>query len=123
MQVIGQGHALVALPPPPRKRPAPLYYRRLGGLQSRSGQVRKISPPPGFDPQTVQLVASRYTQHDILGPTCNLSFVYFNICLFIRKQRVECLITLGTNQAARVVFFSCTSYIYGQIKFDIFVLR
>jgi len=29
-------------------------YRRLGGLQRRSGQVRKISPPPGFDPQTVQ---------------------------------------------------------------------
>jgi hypothetical protein len=23
--------------------------------------VRKISPPPGFDPRTVQLVASRYT--------------------------------------------------------------
>jgi len=23
--------------------------------------VRKISPPPGFDPQTVQPVASRYT--------------------------------------------------------------
>ena len=25
-------------------------YRRLGGPQGRSGQVRKISPPPGFDP-------------------------------------------------------------------------
>jgi hypothetical protein len=36
-------------------------YRRLGRPQSRSGQVRKISPPPGFDPQTVQPVASRFT--------------------------------------------------------------
>ena len=36
-------------------------YRRLGGPQGRSGQVRKISPPPGFDPRTVQPVASRYT--------------------------------------------------------------
>jgi hypothetical protein len=35
--------------------------RRLGGPQGRSGQVWKISPPPGFDPQTVQPVASRYT--------------------------------------------------------------
>jgi hypothetical protein len=25
------------------------WYRRLGGLQGWSGQVRKISPPPGFD--------------------------------------------------------------------------
>jgi hypothetical protein len=25
------------------------------------GKVRKISPPPGFDPRTVQPVASRYT--------------------------------------------------------------
>ena len=36
-------------------------YRRLGGPQGWSGQVRKISPPPGFDPRTVQPVASRYT--------------------------------------------------------------
>jgi hypothetical protein len=44
----------------PGKTRYPLY-RRLGGLQGRSGQVRKISPPPGFDPRTVQPVASRYT--------------------------------------------------------------
>ena len=36
-------------------------YRRLGGTQGRSGQVRKISPPPGFDLWTVQPAASRYT--------------------------------------------------------------
>jgi len=36
-------------------------YRRLGGPQGRSGRVRKISPPPGFDPRTVEPVASRYT--------------------------------------------------------------
>jgi len=44
---------------PPGKIRYPLY-RRLGGPQGRSGQVRKISPPPGFDPRTVQPVASRY---------------------------------------------------------------
>ena len=47
---------------PPGKTRYPLY-RRLGGLQGRSGQVRKISPPPGFDPRTVQPVASRYTDY------------------------------------------------------------
>jgi hypothetical protein len=35
-------------------------YRRLGGPQG-SSWVRKISPPPGFDPQIVQPVASHYT--------------------------------------------------------------
>jgi hypothetical protein len=28
----------------------------MGGPQGLSGQVRKISPPPGFDPRTVQPV-------------------------------------------------------------------
>ena len=45
---------------PPGKTRYPLY-RRLCGSQGRSGQVRKISPPPGFDSRTVQPVASRYT--------------------------------------------------------------
>ena len=45
---------------PPGKTQYPLY-RRLGGHQGRYGQVRKISSPPGFDPQTVQPVASHYT--------------------------------------------------------------
>jgi hypothetical protein len=35
----------------------------MGGPQGRSGQVQKISPPPGFDPRTVQPVGSRYTDY------------------------------------------------------------
>jgi hypothetical protein len=54
----GQRHALAALPLGKTRYP---LYRRLGGPQGRSGQVRKISPPPGFDPRTVQPVVSRYT--------------------------------------------------------------
>ena len=53
-----QRHAPAALPPGKTRYP---LYRRLGGPQGRSGQVRKISPPKGFDPRTVQPVASRYT--------------------------------------------------------------
>ena len=47
---------------PPEKTRYPLY-RRLGVPQGRYGHVRKISPPPGFDPRTVQPVASRYTDY------------------------------------------------------------
>ena len=45
----------------PRKETRYPLYRRLDGPQGRSGRVRKMSPPPGFDPRTVQSVASRYT--------------------------------------------------------------
>jgi hypothetical protein len=54
----GQHHAEAALPPGKTWYP---LNRRLGGPHGRSGRVRKISPPPGFDPRTVQPVNSRYT--------------------------------------------------------------
>jgi hypothetical protein len=41
---------------PPGKTRYP-FYRRLSVPQGRSGQVRKISSPPGFDPRTVHPVA------------------------------------------------------------------
>jgi len=44
----------------PGKDPVPIV-QEVGWTQVRSGQVRKISPPPGFEPRTVQPVASRYT--------------------------------------------------------------
>jgi hypothetical protein len=53
----GKRHAPAVLPPGKTRHP---LYRRLGGPKGRSGQVRKISPPPEFDPRTVQPVASRY---------------------------------------------------------------
>ena len=46
-----------------------LFYTRLCGPQGRSGRVRKISPPPGFDPWTIQPVASRYTGYAIPAHT------------------------------------------------------
>ena len=58
---------------PPGKTRYPLY-RRLGGPQGRSGQVWKISPPPGFDPRNVQPVGSRYTDWATRRP--NLIFKY-----------------------------------------------
>jgi hypothetical protein len=61
----GQRHAPAAFTPGKTRYP---LYRRLGGAQDRSGEVRKISPPPGFDPWTFQLVASRYTNWAIPAP-------------------------------------------------------
>ena len=46
----------------PEKNSYPLY-KRLGGFHGRSGRVPKIFPPPGFDPRTLQPVASRYTDY------------------------------------------------------------
>ena len=54
----GQHHAPAALLL--GKIRCPLYWR-LGGPHGRPGRVWKISHLPGFDPRTVQPVASRYT--------------------------------------------------------------
>ena len=56
---------------PPAKTPYPLY-RRLGGPQGRSGQVRKISPPPSFDPRTVQPLAQSLYRLSYLANQINI---------------------------------------------------
>jgi hypothetical protein len=58
MEMGVQNHVTAALPPGKIWYP---FYRRLGRPQDRSGLVWKISPPPGFDPRTVQPVTSSYT--------------------------------------------------------------
>jgi len=55
---------------PPGKTRYPLY-RSLCEPQGRYGQSQKISPPPRFDPRTVQLVASRHTDY-ATRPTISL---------------------------------------------------
>ena len=54
----GQRHTPASLPPEQTRYP---LYRKLGRPEVRSRRVRNISPPQGFDPRTVQPVASRYT--------------------------------------------------------------
>jgi hypothetical protein len=69
---------------PPGKTRYPLY-RRLGGPQGRSGQVRKILPSPWFDPRTVQPVASR--TDCATGPTFN-GFNYAKIQIAALREGV-----------------------------------
>ena len=105
----GQRHAPAALPPGKTRYP---LYRRLGGLQGRSGRVRYILPTPGLDPRTVQPVASRYADwavpaHHIRSPDrparcqslCRLSCRgpphsikngYFNCRFNGRQARSQC---------------------------------
>jgi hypothetical protein len=64
MRVVDQRHAPAVLSTEKTRYP---LYRRLGGPQKRSERMRKISPPPGFDPRTVQPVASRYTAWAIVS--------------------------------------------------------
>ena len=68
----GQHHAQAALPPGNTRYP---LYRRLRGPQGRSGLVRKISPLPGFDHQTVQPVESRNTDWAIPAHTIYVFFL------------------------------------------------
>jgi len=56
----GQRHAPATLLPGKTWYP---LYRLLGGPQDQSGWVQKISPPPGFNPRTVQPVASHYNYY------------------------------------------------------------
>ena len=57
------GWVVSTMPRPlyPCERPGTYCIGGWVGPRDRSGRVRKISSPPGFDPRTVQPVASRYT--------------------------------------------------------------
>jgi len=73
--------------------------------------VRKISPPPGFDPQTVQPVASRYTEY-VTRPTQSLLpmaencepgsriSILIHIPLIISIIQAISSLLLGSNQSA-----------------------
>ena len=69
----------------PGKSRYPLY-RRLGDHRGRSGRVRKISPPPGFDSRTVQPVASHYTD----CATRSTNSVWWHL-IYLSSQYGPCL--------------------------------
>jgi hypothetical protein len=68
----------------PGKEPVPIVP------QGRSGQVWKISPPPGFNPRIFQPVASRYTDY-ATWPTTSLFNIYLLLWL-LTCSLVTCFI-------------------------------
>ena len=110
MWVGDQRHAPAVLPPVMTRYP---LYRGLGGLQSRSGRVKKISPSPGSDPRTVQPVAICYTDWAIPGTEA-------------RPKRREYLAVSMQKSSVRISTAASTSnvnYCQGQIaSVDTFVV-
>jgi hypothetical protein len=113
----GQHHVPAALPPGNTRYP---LYRWLGGPQGRSGRVRKISPPPGFDPRTVQPVASRYPRYPrLLHEKCN------NVDnLNFHPDVLNCMLNTASTKYISVylnIKFSANFYLY-LLKWSVFIL-
>jgi hypothetical protein len=105
----GQRHASAALPPVKTRYPS---HRKLVGTQGRSGQVRKISPPPRFDPRTVQAVAIHYTNW--ATPAHNISayfslmfdnVIYFYVISDLRRGVHDIFALIGFSQRRMVVHY------------------
>jgi hypothetical protein len=72
-------------------------YRRLGGSQGRSGQVRKVCPPPSFDPRTSSpwRVAILTTLSRPRGEICLSYFMFENF------QRIAVCVSSKLHQCFR----------------------
>jgi len=88
MGVGGQCHTPATLPPGKTQYP---LYRRLGGPQGWSGRVWKILHPPGFSPQTVQPIVSRYTNRAILAHCTLFFFGYWHQSCYSPCNELFCL--------------------------------
>ena len=112
MGVGGQRQAPAALAPVKTRYP---LHRRLGRTQGRSGQVRKISPPSGFDPRTAQPLASRYTDWAI--PAHGIS--PDTKCIRRRvdaRDRVDAVVNSGMSLPETEPYDSvCSQSLYWQI--------
>jgi hypothetical protein len=81
-------------------------YRRLEGPQGRSERVWKISPPPGFDPRTVHLIANSYTGYAIHPDRQTYKQSKFNSNSILVRLRTQ---TLFHDVLLCTSFKSCTS--------------
>jgi hypothetical protein len=95
----GQRHAPAALPPGKTQHP---LYRRLGGPHGRSGRCGKSSPPPAFDPRTVQPVAIRCTHWATPAPALS------RVLLKIGNERRLNAAQLSLDGAGLVIYSGCT---------------
>jgi hypothetical protein len=89
----GQYHAPAVSPPGKTRYP---LYRMLGRPQGRSGRVRKISPPLGFDPRTVQPLSRTSSPLKIQAQSFSqLSGNYYKVSrLYISRKNGGFVMTL-----------------------------
>jgi hypothetical protein len=89
MEMSGQPHALVALPP--GKSPCYPLERRLCGPQSRSGrggEEKNSQPLQGHKPPIIQPVGQRYT-----AELSHCHLVMINIYISTEKRVIFCWLT------------------------------
>ena len=72
------------------------------GPQGQSGRIQKISPPPDFDPLTVQPVASRYTEYVIPAHQKLINFL-LNTSFWFHFHNYVCL---GFNSLSSRMFLN-----------------
>jgi hypothetical protein len=86
-------------------------YGRLGGPQGRSGRLQKISPPPGFDPRTVQPVPTELScsnpvvswirnQHSF----CDWVGTAKSLCVTLNCRLCVCFHTKAIHQQAAPLY-------------------
>ena len=80
-----------------------LLYRKLGGLQGRSGRVLVNLPPPEFEPWAVHLVVSRCTDYDIPTHTSGMRCFPFGHHNIVAKYLKEIQQTKTEQQLNYVV--------------------
>ena len=102
--------------------PRPLYpsgkthyalCRRVGGPQGRSGRVRKISPPPEFDPRIIKPVAIRCADYAIPSHIHPILFVLI-LSLVVFGEVLVCLKFIShthTNTHIYNVFLHCCMFV------------
>jgi len=106
------GGRRIPVPFTPEKENWNPLYRRLSGLRSGSGRVRKISPSTGVRSRTVQLVARRDTDYAV--STAVLELKYHNI----RYNLLRSLLKKDGNSCRKFVRMN-VSYIRAQGYSDI----
>jgi len=109
-------YTLAALPQ--ERYPVPIV-QEAGWAQGCSGQVRKILFPPGFNPWTVQPVASRYT--DFAVPDISFCPAHFHIfvtgIVWIIYKCVYCNPVTECRVAVSCVCFDFSSQKMVEINF------
>jgi hypothetical protein len=92
-------------------------YRRPGGPLGLLGRVLKISPPPEFDPWTVQPVASRYSDCALLALLRELMErliklgLLSDLCLREWEERIKVVARNYRTTAAHIYRTQCTGFV------------